>query len=60
MRSKISFIIIICWSIWVITTNGNLKPSDNYLLWFLGAISIMYSTIAIVIYLIELKVKGNE
>jgi hypothetical protein len=60
MRSKISFIIILCWAIWVITTNGNLKPSDNYLLWVLGAISIMYSTIAIVIYLIELKVKDNE
>jgi len=57
MRNKISFIIILCWSIWIIITNGDLKPSQNYLLWILGAFSIMYSTIIIVIYLIEFKQK---
>lgn len=45
----VSFILITLWACWMLVVNGDLKPSDNYILWILGVLSIMYSIINIII-----------
>jgi hypothetical protein len=49
----ISFTLIALWGTWMLLTNGNLKPSDNYSLWILGALSIMYSVINFIIFCVD-------
>ena len=51
----ISFVLIGLWSLWMLIENGELKPSENFFLWVLGAISIMYTIINIIILYIDKK-----
>jgi len=55
----ISFTLILLWSIWVLITQGDLKPSENYLLWCLGAFSIMYTIINIIIFCVKIQSYPN-
>lgn len=54
----ISFILITLWSTWMLVTNGDLKPSDNYFLWALGVLSIMYSVINLVVFYVDARKNG--
>lgn len=52
-----SFILITLWAIWMLVANGDLRPSDNYFLWILGYLSIMYSVISMVVFYAERRLK---
>jgi hypothetical protein len=54
----ISFILITLWAIWTLIANGNLKPSDNYFLWILSVLSVMYSVVNLVIFYIDFRKNG--
>ena len=58
----ISFALIALWAIWMLVTNGDLKPSDNFFLWTLGFLSINYSVINFIVFSVEIKntYKGGE
>ena len=55
----ISFILITLWSIWTIVTNKDLKPSENYFLWILSALSVIYSTINIIFFYVDFSNKNK-
>lgn len=54
----ISFALITLWATWVFITNGDLKPSDNFFLWILGILSIMYVVINLVIFYVDARKNG--
>jgi predicted outer membrane lipoprotein len=54
----ISFTLITLWATWMLVTNGDLKPSDNYFLWILGVLSIMYSVINLVVFYVDARKNG--
>ena len=54
----ISFILITLWAIWMLVANGELKPSDNYFLWTLGVLSVIYSVINLVIFYVDARKNG--
>ena len=54
----ISFTLITLWATWMLVANGNLKPSDNYFLWTLGVLSIIYSVINLVIFYVDARKNG--
>ena len=56
----ISFILITLWAIWMLVTNGDLKPSDNYFLWILGVLSIMFSVINLVVFYVDSRSKNGR
>lgn len=56
----ISFTLITLWAIWMLVTNGDLKPSDNYFLWILGSLSIMYSVINSIIFHVDSRSKNGR
>ena len=56
----ISFALITLWAIWILITNGELKPSDNYFLWTLGILSIMYSVTSLVIFYADSRSKNGR
>jgi len=41
----IYLILLLAWSIYTIIENGNLKPSDNYYLYVLSVVSIIFIVI---------------
>lgn len=53
----ISFALITLWAIYMLVTNGDLKPSDNFLLWILSVSSIMYSVINFIVFCVEIQIK---
>jgi len=54
----ISFTLITLWATWMLATNGDLKPSDNYFLWILGVLSIVYSVINLVVFYVDARKNG--
>ena len=56
----VSFILITLWACWMLIINGNLKPSDNYFLWILGVLSIMYSVINLVVFYVDSRSKNGR
>ena len=56
----ISFILITLWAIWMLVTKGDLKPSDNYFLWILGVLSIMYSVINLIVFYVDSRSKNGR
>lgn len=56
----IALLLLIGWSVFMMITMPNLKPSDNLFLWLLGAFTIMYSTANIIIEVLEFgRLKRN-
>lgn len=41
----LSLMIIAAWSVWVLITHGDVRPSDDPALWILGVLSVMYTII---------------
>jgi len=62
MERVVAMILITAWSMWTLLTNGDMKPSDNYFLWSLSALSLMYAVANWIVILIKFtdKIrKGN-
>jgi hypothetical protein len=46
-----SFLLILSWSIYTLVTEGNIRPSDNIILWILGVLSVFYSCVQAIIWI---------
>lgn len=53
-------LLLICWSVWTISENGNMRPSDNTILWLLSAITFIVSFVAILDLLYDINNKNDE
>lgn len=50
-----SLLLITSWACYVLITTPDLKPSDNFLLFTLSCLSIMYSVVNIIILILKFK-----
>tara|TARA_R110000868_G_C10879127_1_gene762820 strand:- start:1305 stop:1607 length:303 start_codon:yes stop_codon:yes gene_type:complete len=52
-----SILLITGWACFMLFTNPDLKPSDNYVLFILSILSMMYSIVSILILILEARRK---
>jgi|GEM_PF-3011089 len=51
----IAFVLLTGWSVYALYTFGDLKPSENLIIWSLGVTTIMYSVASGIMLLIDRK-----
>lgn len=54
MMKYFAMLLAFCWSGWMLSANGDLRPSDNLFLWLLGVLTFFYSVLSVIQVIVDI------